>query len=137
MTRLHQSKNIENVFLRLFKIIVNYSITLFWDHFKSFRLQIFNQDKIIRLKPIACKSFADNIIGRFSLLFIWKSPPIWFICSTAACRKRSLTENSPREKIDEYMRKCNEAYFKLQCLNENLMEKRDWLNGYRLNYTLK
>ena len=38
--------------------------------------------------------------------------------------KKNLSESSPQDKIDEFQEKCNEAYYRLQELNEKLMEKR-------------
>lgn len=38
--------------------------------------------------------------------------------------KKHLSVNSPQEKITEFKGKCDEAYYRLQALNEQLMEKR-------------
>lgn len=38
--------------------------------------------------------------------------------------KKHLSESSPQDKIDEFQKNCNEAYYRLQELNEKLMEKR-------------
>lgn len=38
--------------------------------------------------------------------------------------KKHLSENSPQEEIKEFKGKCDEAYYRLQALNEQLMEKR-------------
>lgn len=38
--------------------------------------------------------------------------------------KNLLSENSPREQIKAFESLCNDTYFELSCLNEQLMEKR-------------